>query len=460
MNRDTSWRARRLTKASIRTSEEGQPSTTRLEEPIPSAGEQVVDSVDGNDSDVDFYDNERPGAYAITRGRLMSLSSRNSEIVEIELSSRADTEAPQKHRCKNYLALFIVLSLLIITSIGIIFLVNSMSTIGQQDVGETYAKCFTSLQQETASNNPYLYCNCFEHLSKIDDEFWNVYNLIKSTRGITEYLNKDELLQHCSPANIAMLWITEEIRFSLNHDVYIDLKVIQTRFLLALLYITWNGSEWINQGGWLSDEPVCKWHGIGCENESSITEISLRKNNLQGTLDTRLDLLQSLKSFDLSLNKISGSIPDNLWSIPTLGEFDKSSFAVFLTHRNLPNGVEEEVQLNSNPITGVIRFEAGQVSALKILNFDSTFISGMFPFSSVPKLKNLSLSFTYVTGKLPNDIGLFSDLELLSLMGNLITGSLPSSLTMLTNLKNLSLSFTDFSGTLPESIGNMTSLGK
>jgi hypothetical protein len=144
--------------------------------------------------------------------------------------------------------------------------------------------------------------------------------VVKSTRGIAEYITDDDPNQACSATNLAVLWITWELRASLNRNVYIDFESIQIRFILVLLYFTWSGSNWKNQSGWLSNKTVCEWYGVGCDSQRKVIQLVLYQNNLRGTLESRLSILRSLRSLDLTKNSISGSIPLELWSMPLLGK--------------------------------------------------------------------------------------------------------------------------------------------
>ena len=50
---------------------------------------------------------------------------------------------------------------------------------------------------------------------------------------------------------------------------------------LKLIYSSCGGPDWNSHTSWLSDTvPICKWEGITCSQDGSITEISLRSNGL------------------------------------------------------------------------------------------------------------------------------------------------------------------------------------
>jgi hypothetical protein len=319
MNIGSIWKVTHVIKASNEPMQHGVPSETQSsEDPPRSESLRTDEPVNDSIGHLDFNNIQRPGAYAITRSRLMSLSHSNWQSLEIDLEQRADDKLSCKYRLKYYIVVVIFILVIILISIGIKLLIELRTN---QDEENKSSPCFQAFQQQyNASNDPFYFCNCFQSSSRLDDTFWNVYNLVQSTRGISEHVSEDELIQVCSPASIAILWIAWEIRSSLNRNEYIDFETIQTRFVLVLLHITWNGSQWKNQTGWLSNRTVCEWHGIGCDNDSGVMNISLRQNNLQGTLDSRLGLLRKLQVLDLVKNEISGSIPVELWSLSMLGK--------------------------------------------------------------------------------------------------------------------------------------------
>jgi hypothetical protein len=53
---------------------------------------------------------------------------------------------------------------------------------------------------------------------------------------------------------------------------------LSQRYAMAVLYLETGGATglWFNSTFWLSEEPLCDWHGVGC-NGTKITKINLRK---------------------------------------------------------------------------------------------------------------------------------------------------------------------------------------
>eukprot|EP00960_Hanusia_phi_P070757 767389-Hanusia_phi.AAC.2 len=89
---------------------------------------------------------------------------------------------------------------------------------------------------------------------------------------------------------------------------------------LAEFYDSMNGDLWFRNDNWKTSLSVCSWYGIVCRASSNtIIEIYLSSNNLQGVIPCDFGLsFPFLQILDLSLNKITGSIPSELACIPSL----------------------------------------------------------------------------------------------------------------------------------------------
>ena len=72
----------------------------------------------------------------------------------------------------------------------------------------------------------------------------------------------------------------------------------EERDALVVFYGAAGGSEWENNKNWLTDKPLEDWHGVYAGEDGNVTDISLRRNNLVGTIPAELGELTSL----LSLN--------------------------------------------------------------------------------------------------------------------------------------------------------------
>ncbi|KAK4488606.1 hypothetical protein RD792_004373, partial [Penstemon davidsonii] len=131
----------------------------------------------------------------------------------------------------------------------------------------------------------------------------------------------------------------------------------------------------------------------------------------------------NLNQFNLFDNELEGGIPRTIGSLCKLVNFDVSGNKMRGTLPEILEGIEK--------------------------------CRGDSP---LPSLVNLRLSNNELTGPLPYWLGQVKNLEDLSLSYNSIEGPIPNSLNGLQNLTHLSLAGNKLNGTLPESIGELSSL--
>ena len=74
------------------------------------------------------------------------------------------------------------------------------------------------------------------------------------------------------------------------------------------MYYTNGGDTWTNKDNWLNNLSHCDWSGIVCDSSSHVTDVSLRGNNLSGSM-TDLSGLSSISRMTLDLNGMTGPIP-------------------------------------------------------------------------------------------------------------------------------------------------------
>ncbi|KAK7832329.1 MDIS1-interacting receptor like kinase 2 [Quercus suber] len=228
--------------------------------------------------------------------------------------------------------------------------------------------------------------------------------------------------------------------------------------------------SWVAHANSSASSP-CKWHGIACNNEGSITEINLayaglrgnlqnldfssfpnllhldlRENKLIGTIPTNIGTLSKLQYLDLSVNSLNGSLPLSLANLTQLVEFgvSRNNITGELDRRLFPDGT-------SLSKTGFL--------SLKIFALQYTKLGGRIPeeIGNLKYLVQLFLDGNYFCGPIPPSIGNLSDLATLSLGLNELSGKIPVSFGTL-KLTDLSLLINRLSGSVPEEIGNLSSL--
>ena len=120
--------------------------------------------------------------------------------------------------------------------------------------------------------------------------------------------------------------------------------------------------------------------------------------------------------------------------------------------------IEETTNLNLgwNQLTGEIPSEIGILTNLTHLYLYSNQFTGQIPeeIGNLTNLETLSLGDNQLTGEIPSEIGDLTNLTSLDLSDNQFTGLIPSEIGQLTNLTGLYLSDNQLTGLIPEEICN------
>jgi len=193
------------------------------------------------------------------------------------------------------------------------------------------------------------------------------------------------------------------------------------RQALIDLYVSTSGADWVNRDGWWNAAGTdfgdpgteCSWFGVTCSDDgSSVTEVVLNSNRLEGSIPASLSDLGNLEQLVLYSNDIGGPIPPSLGSLINLTNLD----------------------LDFNRLTGPIPSE----------------------FGGLANLRSLWLDHNHLEGEIPISLGSLAQLEILALNNNRLEGEIPSELTLLTTLQSLNLASNRFVGTIPTSITAMS----
>lgn len=209
--------------------------------------------------------------------------------------------------------------------------------------------------------------------------------------------------------------------------------------VLSAMYVGLGGPDWSNADGWLKHNDVCSWYGITCSESGDgvgrVTNISLGKNNLVGTVLSDVFELPFLVELDLRSNNID------------------ISFEGILNAKKL-----ETLYLSETNITSIDGI--GKAFALKNLHLTDNGLTGTFPneLYSLRFLEKLYLNFNRFTGPLSPSIAMMTSLKELFLFHNSLTGSIPSELASLPNIEVITLGENEFSGSLPQEMNRMSSL--
>uniref|UniRef100_A0A0E0CG02 Leucine-rich repeat-containing N-terminal plant-type domain-containing protein n=1 Tax=Oryza meridionalis TaxID=40149 RepID=A0A0E0CG02_9ORYZ len=264
---------------------------------------------------------------------------------------------------------------------------------------------------------------------------------------------------------------------------------------------------------WSMANSTCSWFGVTCDTAGHVTNVSLPRARLNGTLDAfysaafqnlttinlqdnslvgtipaNICMLHTLTYLYLSCNDLTGAIPYQLSKLPRLAHLDlgdnhltNPEYAMFFTpmpcleflslYDNHLNGIFPEFILNSTrPIPDSLPEIAPN---LRHLDFSNNGFHGSIPhsLSRLQKLQALYLHRNNLTGAIPDELGNLTNLEALGLSSNRLVGSLPPSLARMQRLSyfgigsnyiNDSMAFdvsnNMLTGSTPSLISNWTNL--
>ena len=219
------------------------------------------------------------------------------------------------------------------------------------------------------------------------------------------------------------------------------------------------------------------------------TELDLSNSGLTGEIPPEIGNLTNLSYLNLEDNQLTGSIPPEIGNLTKLGEsfdwiFSNEKGGLFLSNNQLSGEIPESIcnfnfrffDLGGNfpPSTTPYNFSISNnkfcppyLSCIEdYLGYqdmcscsdDDDEIYLWSNCYSVDYTIEVNLSSNELTGSIPSEIGILTNLTSLNLSGNELTGSIPPEIGNLTNLTYLNLSYNQFTGVIPESICELNNL--
>lgn len=199
---------------------------------------------------------------------------------------------------------------------------------------------FTNMEQPDVS----VQCECNGEISTYSSTASARYQELLNSIVLNVNPRFNEEPSSCSPENAALAWLaTDEYSSSTT-----DAVTLTNRYVLALLFQSWTGTDWTASTGWLSSTSECSWFGISCEG-NAVVGLELGNNDLKSStsengLPVELFSLTSLskwtrmvvtlsflphltlvhfasfvESFNASSASLRGNIPSEIRSLTSLG---------------------------------------------------------------------------------------------------------------------------------------------
>ena len=208
------------------------------------------------------------------------------------------------------------------------------------------------------------------------------------------------------------------------------------RVILGTFFYATGGPKWGKKDGWTTSMNVCDdWYGITCNDKGQIIKIALEDNGLFGKTNSELFKLEHLEEIDLRSNSVS------------------FVFTGIAEAKNLKTLYLSET--DTTDLSGI-----GDGRYLEMLHLTGNDISGSIPHEIfvLTNLKSLFLNYNRFSGRLSSHISNLLNLEELYLLSNQLDGQIPASIGELQNLKVLALTENKFGGTLPEELNELRNI--
>ena len=238
-------------------------------------------------------------------------------------------------------------------------------------------------------------------------------------------------------------------------------------------------NDWVDNSNWMSSAGFCSWSGIKCvprwnnpdetkfDGDGEITHFVLPSNNIHTPLPAELFSAfgKSLRVLDLSDNKLTSSIPDEINELAKIETLDLSRNA--LTGR-MPDMSSlkalQTLRLRSNELSGEIS-PLQELEALVAIDLQLNGFTGSFDLTKLQRAINLKEIRVNdndgLTGVLPYQLGFFgfmSRVEILDLSRNSFDGTVPRAIRNMKGLVELNISGNLFTGELPDTLGDLYDL--
>ncbi|KAL4272843.1 hypothetical protein GQ457_13G003210 [Hibiscus cannabinus] len=195
----------------------------------------------------------------------------------------------------------------------------------------------------------------------------------------------------------------------------------------------------------------------------NLKELSMSVNMLSGTIPENLFKCKELQSLSLSLNQLEGSLPVEIGNLNMLQFFSigGNQFEGEIPEQIRNLTLLERLDCSRNNFTGTLPQQIGNLKNLEFLSLGDNNFVGPIPLAifNISTLSTISFESNQLSGSLPSNMGLWlPNLQELYLGNNQLVGSIPKSISNVSKLTILDMSYNYISGSIPNTLGNLRNL--
>ncbi|CAB9506443.1 LRR receptor-like serine threonine-protein kinase At4g08850-like [Seminavis robusta] len=304
-----------------------------------------------------------------------------------------------------------------------------------------------------------LQCHCQEQITVVADDIRFLYQeLVDNLYPLLHPNDTRPTITSCHARNLALLWLAS------GSTTRAASEWLDQRYVMAVLYNEWSGTDWDEQNLWWSDNAhECTWLYVTCNSDQQVVSLGMDEMHLYGTIPTELALLSELRGISVTRNHLSGTVPTELFlltKLKVLSFYDNELTGSIPSHIQQLSSSLLQLRLEKNELSGSLTTQIGALSELMELSLGFNAIQEDIPseIGYLTQLVSLSLEENRFSKVIPTSIGMCTQLREVYLSECLLSGPLPSTMGLLTELEVLQLFGSGLAGSVPTEWGNMVAL--
>ncbi|KAL7518455.1 hypothetical protein ACHAWX_003278 [Stephanocyclus meneghinianus] len=270
-------------------------------------------------------------------------------------------------------------------------------------IAETISPTVSPSFAPTTAPKDYSYCYEGNEMASLAIPRYASIRTELLTSGVS---TSDDFADDSSYQRKSLCWLAFGDRLSLNATD----PFLEQRYVLATIYFGLNESKKLLDEGWLSGKPECQWTPlVECDSRSDsiVTRLDIRGSELSGELPKELSYLQDVTYLDVSANGLEGNVLDAIgtWTHLTTLRMSANKFTEIPPNLSMLTSLHH-FDVSDNKIGGTIPETLASSTSLVHLDISGNFFNDTIP-TTLGELKSLEALFMHVndlSGSVPEEV--------------------------------------------------------